>query len=264
MNVGKSIKLENGNEHDLAFGDVLEFNFKPLMDSPFSNSNFGQHLREVDPDKLIFFITKNNFGLFGASIDYIKDEKVIDTFEFEDPTFFNYLCHKNMFSFLRTEEREWTKKSDIKVEFGDVFLSSFAEVEKNKYIKADYLEILKEKNPEHVVVHFFNMKDIAPHHVNSLAAKVYAFTKKEFVNFDTEEDYKREMEYYKIEKPNEIYQPDKFIVEYTFSGVSSSHVNMFSEKGMLNNKVANINKPELDFYNVKSLIRPKNKKNIKP
>lgn len=259
MNVGATITLNDGTSRDLEFGDVLKFHFEPLMDSPFSNSYFGRSIVEQKPDEIIFHIGKGEFDLFRAEVDYIKNGEKFDSFSFIEPRFFDYVCSKKSFSFLKNSPKAYEKEIDFPICFGDIFIVNFNDFEKANFLKKEYLDILKEKQPTHIAIHFFNVKEAMPNYINSLEAKFYAFNEHGFQHLETEEELNENIDYY--EKKGIKYMPDEHIIDFSFNGIKNHELRFFKKQGFLEYKATNILGATLSFEALKNELELKNSHN---
>lgn len=251
MKIGKKTKLTNGTIHDIEYGDIFSFDFKSLKGTSFEGSNLGRSINEENPDEVIIKINQNQFGYFKGILEFIKDDKTIVSEEFFNPMFMNYVTGKDSLEFIKNEKIEHKIESKVKIE--DIYLIPFSEFAKMKYLKEEKLEELKLNKPTNVVVHFFNMKEINEEmYPDCLTAKVYAFNKNGFVNFDTPEDIAEDKQYCLEEKKE--YNPEMHIVDYSFNGLSNSTFNFMEEKGMFKNKIGKYKGEKLDFETLKGLL----------
>ena len=235
MNIEKLIILKNGQEHEIKYGDVFDFDYKSLQGTMFDNSYFGKSLLEQAPDQVKVSFSQGEMGYFSGVVDYLKDNEVFDSFPFYEPNFLNYISGKRAFSFI--ENKGYESVVDPKnVEMNGVYKVSFDKFKSVNYLKKEKLKILEEKSVDYIIFHFFNMKAINPEmYANILTLIVYAVKNNEFINFDTPEEIEKEKEY--AIRRNIKYDPEMAIVDYSFDSLSNNVVKFLRESNFLIDRI---------------------------
>lgn len=269
MKTGKTIKLLNGESHEIAIGDVFRFNFKELETkngiSPFESADFYRSIKQHNADDVIVSVNENEMGFLSFQIDYMKDGELIDSFKNEPATFFHYITNKNICSFLKNEVKE--KNRDDKVKIGDVFMIPFTDFVSKDFLKESVVEKLKKNDPQYIIIHIFSMTCIADHYLDFANGRVYALNENDgFVGQKTKEEIETSAKNFKSYRESQgkidsVYKEDPYFIDYTLSGLSCSKIKWMNENGLFENKIDNINTKELSSENILKKLGVKN--NIK-
>lgn len=232
MKINKQCK-----DGEIFIGDVFHFDFKRIMDTPFSNSNFGRDLAEKEVDDVyihVAFDPERKLNVPSYNIYYVKNDEILsNTFENSAP-FFSYVMGKEsegvinrLFNTTNTDldiqtlrashtytppsnahESITDKPLNIKtnvgedIVYGDVVKLDYAKIKEsmsgeNPLLNKSFMDKLESFNVDALYFHIADMNKTTNHSFSHPRIYIYAVADSQLTNGKTEEENKSTLEYFK-------------------------------------------------------------------
>lgn len=244
MKINKQCK-----DGEIFIGDVFHFDFKKIMDTPFSNSNFGRDLAEKEVDDVyihVAFDPERKLNVPSYNIYYVKNDEILsNTFENSAP-FFSYVMGKEsegvinrLFNTTNTDldiqtlrdshtytppensdESITDKPLNIKtnvgedIVYGDVVKLDYAKIKESMssekpLLNKAFMDKLESFNVDSLYFHIADMNKTTNHSFSHPQIYIYAVADSKLSNGQTDEENKIDLEYFKENK-----QPDRKLNTY--------------------------------------------------
>lgn len=232
MKINKQCK-----EGEIFIGDVFHFDFKKIMDTPFSNSNFGQDLAEKSVDDVyihVAFDPTRKLNVPSYNIYYVKNDEIIyNTFENDSP-FFSYVMSKENEGVIKrlfnttnidldiqtlrashaytppenAHESITDKPLNIKtnagedIVYGDIVKLDYAKIKESisseaPLLNKSFMDKLESFNVDSLYFHIADMNKTTNHSFSHPRIYIYAVADSQLSNGKTEEENKSTLEYFK-------------------------------------------------------------------
>lgn len=232
MKINKQCK-----DGEIFIGDVFHFDFKKIMDTPFSNSNFGQDLAEKSVDDVyihVAFDPTRKLNVPSYNIYYVKNDEIIyNTFENDSP-FFSYVMSKENEGVIKrlfntnnidldiqtlrashaytppenAHESITDKPLNIKtnagedIVYGDIVKLDYAKIKESissetPLLNKAFMDKLESFNVDSLYFHITDMNKTTNHSFSHPRIYIYAVADSQLTNGKTEEENKSTLEYFK-------------------------------------------------------------------
>lgn len=254
-------------EREVCIGDLYQFDFKKLEDTPFINSHLYEAIKKYESDDLyIYFGLNPHYNIVEYDIQFLKENKLVYSEKANDSMFLTYLASKGDHihyllnnSLAKNNKAETLcelsiSKEDGRLNYGDLFLVSLEDVKKTGYIKSNFMEKFEKDGVLSFLFHFYDMKNEIKHSHDNIGMCCYAVSGNGFVNTLTEKERNFYEERYK-KSNSEFDKVPEFIIQY------NDHLNINTLKKLdheyrfFDNKIGNIqNAYKLDYEQVKDIV----------
>lgn len=232
MKINKQCK-----DGEIFIGDVFHFDFKKIMDTPFSNSNFGRDLAEKGVEDVyihVAFDPERKLNVPSYNIYYVKNEEIIyNTFENSAP-FFSYVMGKESEGVINRLFNTTNIDLDIKtlgashtytppenahesitdthlniktnaeedIIYGDIVKLDYAKIKEsmsseNPLLNKAFMDKLESFNVDSLYFHIADMNKTTNHSFSHPRIYIYAVADSKLSNGKTEEENKSTLEYFK-------------------------------------------------------------------
>lgn len=267
------MKLKIGKkmgEEEIYIGDLFHFDFKKLIDTPFSNSNLYKDMKEKEVEELyIYFDINDQYNMTEYELRYFKNGEMFEQFKTSDAMFLSYLCTKNDEMTLISNDQPMPDNnhesmSDLiaadKVSYGNLYYISFDNMKKSGYLKSETLDKYQNKGAKGFVFHFYDLKKEVRHANDKMSASCYAVSDHDFLHDLAEKDIEFYAERYK-ESGDDSDKTPFYFINY-LGDLSPRSLNFIENKcGLLKNKIGNIQSTyKLEYNDVKPMLKNNNVK----
>ncbi len=232
MKINKQCK-----DGEIFIGDVFHFDFKKIMDTPFSNSNFGRDLAEKEVDDVyihVAFDPERKLNVPSYNIYYVKNDEILsNTFENSAP-FFSYVMGKESEGVIKrlfnttninldiqalrashtytppenSHESITDKPLNIKTNTGedivysDIVKLGYAKIKESMGSEAPllnkaFMDKLESFNVDSLYFHITDMNKTTNHSFSHPRIYIYAVADSQLTNGKTEEENQSKLEYFK-------------------------------------------------------------------
>lgn len=268
------------NSGELIVGDIFKFDFKKLEGTTFDASNLSRDIKENNIDEMFvhFVFGIDTLNIVGINNYYVKDNKILEKFYDESPTFINYLLSKDNENALEKigniTEKDLTvaqmnqKRSlplnisnesaaDIglgvkdsnceELKYGDIIKLDYQKIKETSFYTSEFQDLLNEKKVEDLYIHILNIKELEPNFPTSLEYHLYAVSSRGFENENSDEENEENRELYEKTK-NPSFRFDPIMVRnFKNPGV----IRKLYKAGLISEKIGNSKSYRLDITDVK-------------
>lgn len=281
MKINKTCK-----DGEIFIGDLFHFDYKKILDTPFSNSNFAAHLIEKDADEAyihVNFDPQITLNVPSYNIYYVKDNKIIEQGFENTAVFFSYIMGKetegvfnrignynetnldvatllsrndyvppvNLESSITDKSLNITTSFGENVQYGDIVKLNYdllKEEQKGekKILNQAFLDKLDSFGVQEIYFHITDIKNSYKHCFSSPKIYIYAVSESGLKNGKTDEENANDLEYFK-----ESNQPNRKLDTY-FQEVDGG-INILEKlnaKGIFEKITGNTNSVELELDDV--------------
>lgn len=271
------------NSGELIVGDIFKFDFKKLEGTTFESSNLSRDIKESNIDEMFvhFVFGIDTMNIVGINNYYVKDNKIVNKFYDESPSFISYLLSKDRSGALEkignvieadlTIEQMYQAKSsslnisdedvaDINLgvkdsngeylKYGDIVKLNYQKIKETSFYNSEFQKLLDEKKVEDVYIHILNINKLEPDFPTSLEYHLYAVSSKGFENGNSDEENQADRELYeKTKSPSFKFDPI-LVKNFTNPGI----IRKLYKAGLISEKIGNSESYQLDITDVKKDI----------
>lgn len=272
------------NSGELIVGDVFKFDFKKLEGTTFDSSNLCQDIKENNIDEMFvhFVFGIDTLNIVGINNYYIKDNKIVEKFYDESPTFINYLLSKDRENALEkignikeddlTLEQMNQKRSlslnisnenaadinlgvkdrnGMELKYGDIVKLDYKKIKETSFYTSEFQDLLNEKKVEDLYIHILNINKLEPNFPTSLEYHLYAVSSRGFENENSDEENEENRKLYEETKNPSLRFDPIMVRNFKNPGV----IRKLYKAGLISEKIGNSKSYQLDITDVKKEIK---------